>query len=517
MTCGRAARPSPARRVTGPAAARPGPGRGRRCESQAAWPRGATGRGRCPERGRCPREVDRDEPSRGLRAVAGRGGQARGGTVGRGGLQQTILCASRNSATARASPASALISVRRVMVRRDLSGTQAVSRYAAVRSAAPPGDGGGMRPQEARAARLKPSAACCSSGLPVACAAAVRTSAAAQAMSADCAAAGRRGAGGPRRRLPPRRSRRCPGCRRRRRPQGRAGCREARPASGGAALAGSAARPASGRRTRPAGRWWRSSGQADRVPGHLGGWLVPWRSRTSTPPPPGRRRNPARPGPRPRTCSPRGAALPGPTRQSSRAVQPRRASAAWPSCWCPGGRARASACRSFGNVRSGASSPPPYQIWSPAAVTSPGRPTAYPVTSPGWRTLCRSRTAAHAFPGRRRTRVPIASRPHVAAALAVQRHPGPARTGRSPSPAQPGRPFRSGPVGPSRYRAAPYSASRSRSASPIGSSRCADAPVGSPAAPASPRCGCGCHRGGPPPTALPSSSSSCRGQPGARA
>jgi hypothetical protein len=59
-----------------------------------------------------------------------------------------------------------------------------------VRSAAPPGDGGGMRLQEARAARLKPSAACCSSGLPVACAAAVRTSAAAQAMSAEAAAAG---------------------------------------------------------------------------------------------------------------------------------------------------------------------------------------------------------------------------------------------------------------------------------------------------------------------------------------
>ena len=76
------------------------------------------------------------------------------------------------------------------MVRRDLSGTQAASRYAAVRNAAPPRDGGGMRPQEARAARLKPSAACCKFGLPVACAAAMRTSAAAQTMSADCAAAG---------------------------------------------------------------------------------------------------------------------------------------------------------------------------------------------------------------------------------------------------------------------------------------------------------------------------------------
>ena len=59
-----------------------------------------------------------------------------------------------------------------------------------MRSTAPPGDGGGMRPHGARAARLKPSAACCSSGLPVACAAAVRTSAVAQAMSADCAAVG---------------------------------------------------------------------------------------------------------------------------------------------------------------------------------------------------------------------------------------------------------------------------------------------------------------------------------------
>ena len=61
---------------------------------------------------------------------------------------------------------------------------QAVSRYAAVRSPAPGGDGAGIRPHGARAARLKLSAARASSGLPAASAAAVSTSAAAQAMSA---------------------------------------------------------------------------------------------------------------------------------------------------------------------------------------------------------------------------------------------------------------------------------------------------------------------------------------------
>jgi hypothetical protein len=47
---------------------------------------------------------------------------------------------------------------------------------------------------------------------------------------------------------------------------------------------------------------------------------------------------------------------------------------------------------SLGQVRSAASLPPEYQTGLPSLVVSPGKATAYPVTCPGIRVLCRWRT-----------------------------------------------------------------------------------------------------------------------------
>src|ERR1017187_9655718 len=62
------------------------------------------------------------------------------------------------------------------------------------------------------------------------------------------------------------------------------------------------------------------------------------------------------------------------------------------------GRAgRVHRCWSFGQLRSAASLPPPYQTGWPSLVVSSGSATAYPVTWPGSVTLYRSRTSTPAL------------------------------------------------------------------------------------------------------------------------
>ena len=222
-------------------------------------------------------------------------------------------CAARSWASAPASPASALISARWVVLRRVPAGAHSATRYAAVRSPAPACDGAGIRPHGARAARVKPSAARASSGLPIASAAAVSTSAAAQAMSAACGRAGR--AAEPAGRL-----------------SGRVGgVAEDVPASAlvKPSVGGAPGRPARHRRrSAPSARRGvqglaavpdlaavpvDQAGQADRVPGRLAG---PGRVVAEPDQQPGRlqRREELRPGPgRGRgTGRPRGAGRPGP-------------------------------------------------------------------------------------------------------------------------------------------------------------------------------------------------------------
>ena len=249
-------------------------------------------------------------------------------------------------------------------------------------------------------------------------------------------------------------------------------------------------------------------GQADRVPGHLG------RAGRAVPEPdqqPGRlqrrRRTPARTGRRPRTCSPRGAALPGPTRRSSRA-RPAAAArpAAWPACWCPrraGSGQRLPQLRQ-GEVRRQLARRRTRSALR-AAVRSPGRPTAYPVTSPGLWALCRSRTCS---PRLSRAAKNSGSERAPAAAAATWRcsvtRGGSARPVRAAFSC-------SARVGLfAAVRSARATTTRPYSASDV-AQRFADPvvvvvqlrPAGGPAGPASPRCGCGCHRGGRPPTALP--------------
>lgn len=87
--------------------------------------------------------------------------------MGRGGLQQTMLRLAQ-LADPSGQPSQRAEQRQAVDPATGPRGVHVASRYAAVRSAVPPEEGGGMRPQQARAARLKPSAASCSSGLPVA-------------------------------------------------------------------------------------------------------------------------------------------------------------------------------------------------------------------------------------------------------------------------------------------------------------------------------------------------------------
>ena len=102
------------------------------------------------------------------------------------------------------------------------------------------------------------------------------------------------------------------------------------------------------------------------------------------------------------------------------------------------GAGAAQRARSFGRVRSAASLPPPYQIVPPVLLTCCGRPTAYPVTSPGLTVLYRLRTStpASAEPGEE---LILGARPaRRSAHLAAQR-----RAGRLGPPA-PGRLLRLG-------------------------------------------------------------------------
>ena len=54
-------------------------------------------------------------------------------------------------------------------------------------------------------------------------------------------------------------------------------------------------------------------------------------------------------------------------------------------------------CRSLGQLKSGASFPPPYQTGPLSLVASPGSATEYPVTWPGFLTLNRLRTRTPAW------------------------------------------------------------------------------------------------------------------------
>ena len=339
-----------------------------------------------------------------------------------------------------------------------------------------------------------------SSALPVASAAAVSRSAAAQAMSAACARRAGRArrvalGGGGARGVDVAAS--CAG------EQVRAGGGAGRPARQRARSAARASRGSRvARRTRPAARPGGGSGRAGsprtRPPGRAGpGWPA---AGPAARPRPARRRTPARTGPRPRSRPPRGAARPGPPRRSSGPRQPGPGPPAGrPGAGRPGPRRASGAAAWQGQVGGQLPAAEPHRA-APSAVWSPGRATAYPVTSPGRGAVAEPDLHAALPPARRRT---------------------PARTGRRPRrrtwrrrvvrggsawPAAgcllvlgPGRPPAGGPVRPGPPPQAVLGLDAPPAPRRSGSSRCAGRPGGRPAGPGRPRCGCGCRRGGPRP------------------